>query len=427
MRPRPGRDLREIRARSGGDAPTEPPLALVHKLREQPEVSDLPILSGVANTPSLRRDGSILTKPGYDPATGFVFDPLGIEFPPILENPTKAAALKARDEILDVIKTFPFVAEADKSVGLSMILSAVARNTLDAAPMHGVSATAAGTGKGKLVNVAGVIATGRPAPVIAEGGDGAEFEKRLAAELFEGAQIIAIDNAEKPIGRQLLNQILTEPTVKPRLLGKSENIPIPNKTFVTATGNNLQVIGDMTRRTVICSLDAKMERPELRQFDFEPVQRAKNWRPQLVVAALTILRAFKLHGRPSAKPPLGSFEQWSSLIRDAILWIDMADPTDTMEQVRDSDPRLAMKRAIFEQWRDLYQDFRKTVAAVVDESPGTPLFDALFAVAGERGQINPQILGKWLRSGRNTIADGKKLVKASEGSGGVAVWQMQKL
>ena len=230
-------------ARSGGDAPTEPPLALVHKLREQPEVSDLPILSGVANTPSLRRDGSILTKPGYDPATGFVFDPLGIEFPPILENPTKAAALKARDEILDVIKTFPFVAEADKSVGLSMILSAVARNTLDAAPMHGVSATAAGTGKGKLVNVAGVIATGRPAPVIAEGGDGAEFEKRLAAELFEGAQIIAIDNAEKPIGRQLLNQILTEPTVKPRLLGKSENIPIPNKTFVTATGNNLQVIG----------------------------------------------------------------------------------------------------------------------------------------------------------------------------------------
>ena len=69
----------------------------------------------------------------------------------------------------------------------------------------------------------------------------------------------------------------------------------------------------MTRRTVICSLDAKMERPELRQFDFEPVQRAKNRRPQLVVAALTILRAFKLHGRPSAKPPLGSFEQWSSL------------------------------------------------------------------------------------------------------------------
>jgi hypothetical protein len=40
-----------------------------------------------------------------------------------------------------------------------------------------------------------------------------------------------------------------------------------------ATGNNVRVVGDNVRRALSCYLDAKMERPELRKFKFDPVER----------------------------------------------------------------------------------------------------------------------------------------------------------
>jgi hypothetical protein len=337
-------------ARSGGDAPKEPPLSLVYKLREQVAELNLPILSGVVNTPVLRADGSVLDGAGYDQATGLLFDPLGVEFPPIPSDPTLDDALRAKDVLLDLFKTFPFVSPVDLSVAVSLVLTAVARDAIDAAPMHATTAPVAGSGKSKLIDIACVIATGREAGVIAEGPDERETEKRLSAELFAGARIIAIDNVQRALGGQFLCQVLTQALVKPRILGKSETMLIPNRSLVTATGNNLVLAGDLTRRAVICRLDPKCEQPELRSFDFDPVKRAKEIRPQLIVAALTILRAFRLHGRPSGLPPLGSFEQWSTLVRDALWWIGLDDPAKIIQAVREADPELRALKTVARQW-----------------------------------------------------------------------------
>jgi hypothetical protein len=166
-------------------------------LREQVEETNLPILTGVVNTPVFRADGAVLDSPGYDPASGLLFDPLGVEFPLITADPTHDDALRARDILLDLIKTFPFVSPVDQSVALSLILTAVARDAIDASPLHATTAPVAGSGKSKLVDIACVIATGHEAGVIAEGADEAETEKRLSAELFAGTRIIAIDNVQR--------------------------------------------------------------------------------------------------------------------------------------------------------------------------------------------------------------------------------------
>lgn len=50
-------------------------------------------------------------------------------------------------------------------------------------------------------------------------------------------------------------------------------IEIEIRTTPFATGNNLHFRGDMTRRVLRGGLDAEMERPETRAFDFDPVQR----------------------------------------------------------------------------------------------------------------------------------------------------------
>ena len=51
----------------------------------------------------------------------------------------------------------------------------------------------------------------------------------------------------------------------------------------TATGNNPIIKGDLTRRSLVGRLDAKCERPELREFaTYDPIADAKGRRGELV-------------------------------------------------------------------------------------------------------------------------------------------------
>ncbi len=162
----------------------------------------------------------------------------------------------------------------DRSVALSGILTAVVRRSLRTAPLHAYTAPTAGSGKTKLVDISSVIATGREAGVVAMGNP-EELEKRLVSLLL-GGYAVAIDNVNGNLYSDLLCQMLTQTMVRPRILGKSETPEMPTNVMVTATGNNLVLVGDMTRRAIRCRLDAQVERPELREFDFEPVTRARN-------------------------------------------------------------------------------------------------------------------------------------------------------
>jgi putative DNA primase/helicase len=167
----------------------------------------------------MRADGSLLTKPGYDPATGLLFDPLGVTFPPIPDRPTRGDAVKGLAELLYLIEKFPFVKEEHRAVALSGFLTAPIRRCLRTAPFHAFSAPIRGSGKSKLVDIASVIATGEEAPVISAGADDEELEKRLVPSLLVGSPIITIDNASRPVGGDLLCQMLTQTLVRPRILG----------------------------------------------------------------------------------------------------------------------------------------------------------------------------------------------------------------
>lgn len=79
------------------------------------------------------------------------------------------------------------------------------------------------------------------------------------------------------------------------ILGKSEVVEVPTDVLVTATGNNLRIDGDPTRRVLICRIDPETERPELRKFDNDPIADAKVGRPRFVTAAL--LHASRLYRR----------------------------------------------------------------------------------------------------------------------------------
>jgi hypothetical protein len=223
-------------ARAEGYVVADPPLWIVKTLRERKGKLRFPVLTGIINAPTLRADGSILDAPGYDAATGLLFDAQGVKFTSILARPTRDEALAALALLRDLIDTFPFVGEVECAVALSAILTALVRRSLPSAPLHGFSAPVAGSGKSTLVDVASVTATGHEVGVISQGSTAEEFEKRLGAALFAADPIIAIDNCAAPLGGELLCQCLTQARVKPRILGHSKVPETATGAFITATG-----------------------------------------------------------------------------------------------------------------------------------------------------------------------------------------------
>lgn len=424
-----------------GEAKIDCPGAIAETLLARTGRWRLPPLAGVIDVPTLRADGSIIWRPGYDVATGLLLVPIDTEVPQIPKAPTPDDALASLELLRKLISGFPFVTDADRSVALSALLTSTSRTALGSAPAHGFSAPTAGSGKSILADLPSVLRTGREAAPIAQGRTAEELEKRLGALLLEGEGIVAIDNCETPLGGEFLCQLMTQPSLKVRPLGQSAMIEVPTTAMVTATGNNLTFVGDMSRRALLSQLDPGVERPELREFPFDPVQVMKERRGEFVAAALTILRAYHIAGRPFQVSPLGSFADWSNWVRSALLWLGCADPCDTIDKIRKADPQMALIKQVMAQWGVVIEDQRATTSLIIDvadeleeTAPANgprryehaAFRDAILAVAGEGGRINGRKLGRWLSAQQGRVVNGRRFV--SRGSrGGQLLWVLEKV
>lgn len=415
---------------------TMPPMWAARTLAERAGRLTLPVLAGVIGAPTLRPDGSILDQPGYDAATCLLYDPQGVVFPAVAESPTKEDAAKALKKMLDLVSTFPFVSRSDRAVALSGLLTAAVRQSLPTAPMHAYSAPTAGSGKSLCVDLCSILATGRECGVLAQGRTEEETEKRLGAALLDGSPVISLDNCRLPVGGDLLCQLLTQTTVRPRILGRSEAPEVPTAALVAATGNNLVIEGDMTRRTLLCRIDPQLERPEERKFASHPVEIMKQDRCDYVVAALTVLRAYRVAGRPEQATPLGGFIEWSRCVRDALLWLGEADATATMSVAREMDPQLDALTSLLVQWRDTIGQGAHTSRELVARASEThanedgeavlvhaDLREALMVVAGDGRVVTTRRLGRWLLTNSGRIVANMQITKGPMRDG-IATWQL---
>ena len=326
--------FRNVRGRVVQVAPTPD---LMQELAETIDKRGFPLLQGITMTPTLTRN-----EPGYDPKSRMFLAFKAGDFPPSAMAPTREDAVAALHRMKAPFRKFPFVDNAALSVALSGVLSAVVRGQLRTCPLHALDAPAAGTGKTKIAEIIGIIATGVPPSGIAYSRQGDENEKRLVSILRAGDPVILIDNVTADLEGDMLCSALSQDHVQARILGVSETVHLSTRSLVLATGNNLRVKGDLTRRTVVCRLDAQMANPEERAFDFDPVLEVQKDRAQLVVDALTILRAFITAGRPVKLTSYGSFEDWG-LVRGALVWLDQADPLDTKALLKAENPDLEDK------------------------------------------------------------------------------------
>ena len=313
-----------------------------------------PIIAGIITTPTLRPDGTILSDAGYDPATKLLLvDPPPM--PPIPENPTKNDALAALNFIKEVLAEFPFVDAVSRSVALSAQISTVCRGAYPIVPVHVVDAPVAGSGKSYLLSTVSWIATGEAMPVISTGKNEEELEKRLGAAVIQGQPLVCIDNVVGELGGQAICQLVEQLRPKVRVLGLSQLVEVEARSVTYfANGNNIIIVGDLCRRVVRCRLDPGMERPELRAFASNPMEKILANRGAYIAAALTICRAYIAAGRPNLKPRLNSYGEWSDTVRSALTWLGEADPVVSMDTSRAEDPDATALLAVLNEWKDVF-------------------------------------------------------------------------
>jgi putative DNA primase/helicase len=236
------------------------------------------------------------------------------------------------------------------------------------------------------------------------------------------------------LGGDALCQMIERPVVSLRPLGVSKLVKIESHATMFATGNNIQLVGDMTRRVILCSLDPNMERPELRISGSNPFDTVLASRGKYVAAALTVVRAYIAADCPDELPPLASFEVWSRIVRSALAWLGRADPVDTMDKARSDDPVISSLTTVLGIWHDVMGSTARTAGAVKEQAElknpfGNPVngefYQALVEIADDmRGGISVKRLGRFLGQYQGRIVGGFKLVAADDAHAKQRLWKV---
>lgn len=367
-------------------------------------------LRGIVRVPRIDENGDVHSLQGYDPVTGLFHD--RVPSLAISPAPTRDQVKRAADALLLAFSQYRFDDAAEgKALLLAAIFTVLERPFLPVAPMFVVRSSMPATGKGKLARALVLLGFDTAPVVVTWGGSGEEFEKRLTAILLQAPAALMIDNANgMQIKGDLLESVITEGRAGIRPLGYSDFVKLRNRSFITLTGNNPIITGDMARRAIPLDILPRSADPEQDRYKFDPVKFIQRHRIALLGAAFTIMRAFRLEGMPSqGLPAVGSFDEWATRVRDLVYWLTNYDVSVVFRQNKAEDPRRQADAALLAALHQHFgatpfkaaeatavhkkvEDARRSTASIQLTASEQALHDALDDALGSKG-VNPKLFG----------------------------------
>lgn len=410
------------RETSAGVVAAHPPDWCVSGLLARRSFPGVKPLAGIVSTPILRLDGSVFDSPGYDEKTQLYYSPTAycLTPDPMGDAQTLEQARASLNEILEVVRDFEFARPAHRAAWVAAVLTMIARHLIPGdAPLILIDANIPGAGKGLLADVAAEIACGRPLPRYSQPGDDLESRKRITSIAIAGMPAVLLDNLTGPLRLPSLDAALTCNGVwADRVLGASIAAEWPMRTVWWATGNNVALGTDTVRRTMHIRLHVRTERPEERDDFHHADLRAwvRSNRTRLLRACLRMLRAYLAAERPQSPiPTWGSYEAWSGLVRQCVVWLGLPDPAESRAELRvRADADRGPISALFHALVDLDPKGAGLTAADIRaaaESRGS-LRAALVELLPPRGDESlPSVrrIGSKLRELRDRVIDGRAL------------------
>jgi hypothetical protein len=230
-----------------------------------------------------------------------------------------------------------------------------------------------GTGASLLAETISIICSGRPAAMMGAKRSDEEWEKSLTSLLMKGRLLVSIDNVVGILDSPILGTMLTCAYYEARVLGRSESMILPIRCTWIATGNNIQLRGDLPRRCIWVRLDAKQARPWLRDPSTFKHPRLMEWvsedRGRILAAILTIARGYVAAGMPGAeeKPNLGGYESYCRVLRGVLAFMDIRGfLANLLTMYTETDSETPQWEAFFETWRESIGDKAVTAAELID-------------------------------------------------------------
>lgn len=426
--------------KDGGLTDTSPPLEVAVSVLAKGDWP-LPALAGVVKLPVLRTDGTFHVEHGYDPATRLFHWHRGAPYDPIPEQPSADELSQAVALVDEMLCDFPWDTSADRANAWAFLLTPLVRAIVGQVPMALIDAPEPGTGKGLLVKVATMVTTGGPAALMSWPASDEELEKKVTAALMAGSTVVVFDNVEGMIKSPTLAAVLTADTWQGRVLGRSEVVMAPNRATWAATGNNIDVGGDLARRCFRIRLDARQAQPWNRGGFRHP--DLEGWvaenRGRLLHALCTIVRSWWVAGQARANelPAMGGYSSWVRVVGGILDHASIPGFLANLAEFHAQADREAQAwEAFFTQWYEELGEQPITVAELIQRMRSVHTLQA-----GELAAVLPddlvghqespgfsKRLGRALRQrcGRHYGVDGLHLVEMPRDRRQVAIYSLTK-
>lgn len=410
----------EKHMRNGEIIVIDPPPKYINILLEKGDYVHIPQLFGVARQPYFYGDFQFSNLEGYDPSSGMfgAFRAADFKLP---EIPTMEHARQALEELTNLLSEFRFQSPRDRDAALSAMFTAVVRPSLPAAPMFHVRAPQIASGKSYLCNLLAAFAAPGSAAASAFPENQEESQKLVFSLLMDAPAVVIFDNLTGDLlPYTSLCSALTEESIQGRILGVSKTARVTTKTFFLSSGNNVGPVKDMTRRTVVISLNPQTELASDRDFKFDPLSMVKRRRSHYVSLVLTVINAWLAAGRPITNcRKLASYERWSEMSRQPLMWLGVSDPAAGLYTSQENDPEKQMLMRLLMAWKHCFGSVPTMVREAVTYADSGmansgELREAFEDVAERRGQIDRRTLGKYLSRSEGRVIGNMSFSKASK-------------
>lgn len=295
------------------------PLEAARRAVDAPEaMAMLRALRGITLTPMVRADGTVLDRPGYDAASGYLYLPdAGLKIKNLEVAPTREDVREAVALLDEMTAGFPWQSQDDRANYYGLLLTPLLRLlTPPTYKLFGITAHQPGSGKTMLADLVrtihgGVFRTEFPLE---------EYDIRqmvTAILATTSAPVVHVDNVKGVLKSSVLAGYLTsDGDIQERELGKSSNLTFRNDRTWVVTGNNLSLGGDLVRRVVVIDIDPNMANPETRSF---AINDLKGWvadhRGELLAALITMIRYWVGQGsHPLKRSQSDSYARWEGVV-----------------------------------------------------------------------------------------------------------------